>query len=431
MYPTRLTKVYLYSVLAGLLSLASFRASAQCDGTRYLQPVFAQYDQTTVKYGENYTNVGALQALNMDIYQPRGDSAALRPVLIFAFGGSFTAGVRQSPDLIRICSDLAKRGYVCISIDYRIGVSDPKTKEKSIQAVVRGVQDMKAAVRFLKKSVVENGNPYRIDTAQIAVGGVSAGGFIGLHHVYMDDPQKFLALVDTTGFGPDLTSLEGNSGSPGYSSRAWGVINLCGALGDADWIDQGDQWVVSLHGTEDGTVPYGYDEITVLGDYDLYVDGSYTIDSTARAKGVSSALYTYQGLDHVPFINTDIAIIITQGLFNEPVMQATVNFIADNVYPHLDCARLSAADPTKHYTPIFNAYPNPATNGSLTVAQESEVLAPYNVQLIDITGKVVEQWQDLTDRYFGLDTRNYPNGIYFLNVMQGDKTGQRKVIINN
>jgi hypothetical protein len=99
--------------------------------------------------------------------------------------------------------------------------------------------------------------------------------------------------MDTTGLG----SLEGASGTPGYSSRIRGVINLWGAIGDTSWIHTGDLPIVSIHGTADITVPYNAG--WVFGVQGLYwVYGSEAINLRARHQGVYSTCALFGGMAH-------------------------------------------------------------------------------------------------------------------------------------
>jgi hypothetical protein len=361
---------------------------------------------------------GNLQTLTMDIYEPEGDTLPLRPVIFWAFGGSFTAGVRQSPDIVRLAQTFARKGYVCVSIDYRLGTNGESLQE-AVGAVIRGVHDGKAAVRWLRKHAVEEGNTYRVDTAQIFFGGVSAGGFIALHMAYMDSYDKLLQLVDTAGLTtrPGLQGdLEGASGNPGYSSKIKGIINLCGAVGSAQWIDPGDEPVISLHGTEDGTVPYARDEITALGDFGLFVDGSYVIDSVARRRGVDSYLYTWPGLDHVPFIRLDLTQILLNGLFDEVIMDTTVNFITRHLFSYVDQKRLSSAcrpatsRPGLPVETAWGIYPNPSTGVFYVRLPEGETLR--SLTLTDALGRSQPlTWVAETSTRCRIQLPEYPRGL--------------------
>ena len=67
---------------------------------------------------------------------------------------------------------------------------------------------------------------------------------------YEEVPSFLLDDYDEVG------GIEGLSGNSGYSSEFYGIVNLCGAVGDQEWIIEGDIPVVSMHGDQDDVVPY-------------------------------------------------------------------------------------------------------------------------------------------------------------------------------
>ena len=115
------------------------------------------------------------QNLVMDIFKPTGDSFTLRPAIIMAHSGGFLTGNRNVSDMMALCDSLARKGYVTATIDYRQGFSliDNVTLH-SVRAVYRGLQDGRAAVRFLRA----NAATYGIDPTKIYFIG-SSGSFIG------------------------------------------------------------------------------------------------------------------------------------------------------------------------------------------------------------------------------------------------------------
>ncbi len=42
----------------------------------------------------------------------------------------------------------------------------------------------------------EDGNPWGIDPERIYMGGVSAGGFLALHHAYVDNESEIPSVID-------------------------------------------------------------------------------------------------------------------------------------------------------------------------------------------------------------------------------------------
>lgn len=77
--------------------------------------------------------------------------------------------------------------------------------------------------------------------------------------------------------------------------------------------------------------------------------------------------------------------------------------------------------------PILIAYPNP-TNGIINM----DYYKATNIQIVNILGSVV--YNEKTDNTLSgnttIDLRNFANGIYFINVMNGDKSTKFKVILN-
>ena len=92
------------------------------------------------------------------------------------------------------------------------------------------------------------------------------------------------------------------SGNSGYSSEFHGIVNLCGAVGDQEWIIEGDIPVVSMHGDQDDVVPYDDDLVTLFG-LNMLVDGSYIIHERMLELGNYSSLHTYYNQGHSPYTN--------------------------------------------------------------------------------------------------------------------------------
>ena len=63
---------------------------------------------------------GQTVTLKMDIYQPTSDTVTARPAIVWVHGGSFCCGNKSSPEIVDKASVFAKKGYVTVSIDYRL-----------------------------------------------------------------------------------------------------------------------------------------------------------------------------------------------------------------------------------------------------------------------------------------------------------------------
>ncbi len=137
-------KQKLYLIVGCLLMLQIPGAFAQCPGGRYANEIFSGYTVTTTTYSTPYN-------LQMDIYQPTGDTLSARPLIILAHGGSFISGTRTADATVdSLCARFARRGYVTASIDYRLGTTAQMLSSDSTQPiseVIQAVSDGKAAIR--------------------------------------------------------------------------------------------------------------------------------------------------------------------------------------------------------------------------------------------------------------------------------------------
>ena len=112
-------------------------------------------------------------------------------------------------------------------------------------------------------------------------------------------PSHLLPIIDATG------GLEGNSGNSGYSSDVKAVVNVAGAVYKSSYIDENDVPIVSVHASDDGTVPY-YCDHAMSNPLILKVCGSGTIHNTIDPLAVYNALYTFPSGDHaIPVVEMD------------------------------------------------------------------------------------------------------------------------------
>lgn len=435
----------IYSSLFTLsLCFAATNLSAQCIGGRYHNYVFPTYTLTSnVQYGSNLKYNNANQNLMMDVYEPQGDVAGNRALVIVAHGGSFVGGSKTGTDVVPLCRDLAKLGYVAVSIDYRTGmthfpVGGPPDSTDAGAAVMRAVHDGRAAVRYFRKNAAIGGNTYRIDPNQIYFAGVSAGGFIALHIAYMDLLSEFPSYVDTTGAGTNPQyglhgGIEGQSGNPGYSSDVKAIVNICGALGDTAWMQPGDEPVLSLHGNNDNTVPYGSAVIYLLGSYPLLVvDGSKTIAERANSVGIENCFKTYYNQDHVPEVGTSA---------NNIAQYDTTIVYMRNFLEHYTCNSPAACyyngpiqtlalgiNDEAVETQNIAVFPNPAES-SFTIDLTSFSTSNITVELYDVLGKKVRSVSGINNDKFTLSRDGLKSGIYMIRISADGKQFSRKLTL--
>ena len=262
-----------FSIKVLAIIFALILAQVSRAGTRYKDIVFPSTTVTqNIQFGSNLGISGSNTALFLDLYEPTGDTLTLRPLVIFIHGGSLTSGEKEGMGLF--CTDFAKRGYVAATIDYRLGIESPKGVKTILEALLRGVQDTKAAVRFFRS----NAAAYGIDTSQIYLEGSSAGSMIAVHYAYWNQDE----------IPPDLNQakwgdIEGTSGSPGFSSTINGIVNYCGAIVDPTWIDAGEVPVANFHGLLDTVVP---PDSGVSVDFGIPLYGGVRISRIATHLGI-------------------------------------------------------------------------------------------------------------------------------------------------
>ncbi len=376
------------------------RGYSQCNG-RYQTEIFSQVTKTAdITFGSNTTAQGSNQNLTMDVYEPTGDNEPNRPLFVLAHGGSFIAGTKNDADVVAICNSFAKRGYVTASYNYRLGfATGVPNKAEATRAVYRAVQDAKACIRWFWKSARE-GNPYKIDTNQIFLGGSSAGAFIAIHYAYLNEESELPSDIDMGVLG----DMHGNSGNPGYPEKVKAIVNLCGAIGDISWIKPNDKPICSMHGTNDATVPYGTQMLYMIQIIPIMVvSGSYSIDSLCQTNGTVSWFYTFKNAPHVPYAN------------NANYMDTTTRFVSDFLYTQLDCATGISSAPANQ----LNVYPNPATD---VITIQNNHMENFQIRIMNSLGTVVKQINSYHQSNITIQVNDLSAGWYLIECSNSQKT---------
>ena len=186
---------------------------------RYIDEVFTDADITMIEDVHYATNMSILAKLFVPgvdvptpellkgvVYMPSAsvDSEASRPVVIIPVGDNALPQYTQAcygatNDLFTrtLAGKLARRGYVVLAIKMRVGwnplVTLPNDFLRELaDGVQRQAQDVKAAARFLRKDVAENGNSYGIDPNKILLWGAAQGaGTVSLTAAYITKEEEF------------------------------------------------------------------------------------------------------------------------------------------------------------------------------------------------------------------------------------------------
>jgi acetyl esterase/lipase len=135
--------------------------------------------------------------LSLDAPRPEDGFGVARPVVLWLHGGGWYSGNKRNAIDKHMLDFLVRSGFVVASAEYRL------SHEASFPAQIH---DVKAAIRWLRARP----EVLRINPECIAVAGFSAGAHLA-------------ALAATTVGVPEL---EGESGSPGYSTRVQAAIAM-------------------------------------------------------------------------------------------------------------------------------------------------------------------------------------------------------------
>ena len=272
--------------------------------TRYKDEIFSEVIKTEdVVYG-NAPDIpfdGAFEwftediDLTMDIYEGDGDTLTNRPVIIFMHSGGFFTGSHEADDMVALSNSSAKMGYVAVSIAYRLNYNLFSTYSAE-RGIYRGLQDLSAAVRYLR----EHHSDYGIDYNNIFIWGSSAGAFSGIHLSYMEEEDRMAStFVNNWGWDPDLGCIDCSGNDFDHDRKPKAVIACWGGIFDLDWINEGDEIpVIMFHGVEDSTVQFneGY---PFKNEFNLpWLYGSNLVYNRLESLNIQSELQAPEGMDH-------------------------------------------------------------------------------------------------------------------------------------
>ena len=390
----------IYTLL--LFVLFAFSLNAQlnnCDGKRYIDPIFDEVKVTSdIVYGIGEDATGTQFDLLMDVYEPEGDTDEARPLVIMAHGGSFVFGSRRNPYMIESCTELAKRGYVAVSINYTLwpilfGLPDSL---EMLGTVVDAVGDMKTAVRYFRQDV-DLGNEFNIEPNIVLVGGLSAGAVMACQVGLMDDedekPDFVQTIIDENG------GINGNGSHQGYSSNVNGIINLSGGVYRTEWIDADDSPIFSMHGTNDDTVPFNHGLAAGI----MSLNGSGSIHPRAEAVGLNSVFVSVEGGGHTN-IYTD-----------EQFVDAQAELV-DNLYPFLEdiiCNFVLSNDNLEETS--VSIYPNPSSD-QINVELPADVNESYDVLIFDQMGRILKTATNQTAQKLNITKDGLGAGMFYMTI---------------
>jgi acetyl esterase/lipase len=171
-----------------------------------------------VAYRDTVTATGEPVTLRLDVYEPAGDTAERRPVVLLAYGGAFAYGDKTDAwgGGPQIAEPFARLGYVVVSIQYRTRLPGcywvPRVDPEDCRlAAADAYDDAFAAVSWIRDHATE----YRFDPDAIVPSGWSAGGSLAWALAWYQgsadrpEPSGIAAAVSNAGIPfQDLTTGE-------------------------------------------------------------------------------------------------------------------------------------------------------------------------------------------------------------------------------
>lgn len=267
-------------LLLSLLGAITLAATAQAT-TLYRDPQFKVKVVRNLQYATGAVNQPAAgkRGLSLDLYEPEDDAARKRPAMIAIHGGGFLFGDKS--EMTNLCREMAARGYVCASINYRLVPDDPpgKAEDQYTRTVMAAVADADHAAHWIE----ENAAKYHVDAGRLFIGGSSAGAVVSMLYAY----------------SPDIKA-----------PRVRAVADFWGTMGSRiTWIKRGDAPLFIVHGTEDDTIT---------------VKAARQIDARARQVGLPHETFIIEGMGHSIPLNFEVG--------GETLLQHLVDFFYKQIH---------------------------------------------------------------------------------------------------
>jgi hypothetical protein len=243
------------------------------------------------------------------------------------------------------------------------------------------------------------------------------------------------------------------------------TTNYGGAMGDSSWLEAGEVPIVGMQGKLDPFAPYKTGGVYVPGTNPpllvVEASGSYDIADRASRLGVNdvfktpaftdaystaaasnsnglTALFSFNGAANgsAPWEWWDaLDPFHNNGLASNPFMsKARALMYIDTVQNFMAPRIARVLFPSTGITNTFategnvSVYPNPAAD-ILNVRVEGLNGAAYAIEMLDATGRVVRNEQNLTAQSYVVNRNELSNGVYYVKVTSGLNRKVAKVVL--
>ncbi|MEZ4805449.1 MAG: T9SS type A sorting domain-containing protein [Bacteroidia bacterium] len=446
-------KVYLFTIAI------LFAAQLSAQTKRFKQEVFTDAQiivDSNLTYGTALNFSPAVMVpLITDIYHadPNVDTLKKRPVLVLLHPGSFLPpsinagspsnggaffGTRRDSGIVEMARQFAKRGWVVVVGDYRLGwiANSPSANTQKItimRATYRAVQDSRTLIRYMRKSVDSMANKYRIDPNKIVMSGSNTGATIALHCNSLDEVSDILTPSQLDSIGNpiiDTTTLGGffDGDHQGYGSRPNLVMSMGGVLADTSILSLNDAPIIAFQGNMDPTAPFNRGVVKTASTLApiMTVDGGNLYMLAANNKGINAKVVAAGGTGpragFYVFYNAGFE---PNGWYNKPPLFAPtnlkprallyidtiINYFSPFAIKILDLSTNDPSDLKVENLVGFNMYPNPS-KGNLSV----ELDAQYRIRKVEVYNNLGQNVLTVNTEGSNVDINmeGYPKGIYHL-----------------
>lgn len=397
---------FLILTISFFLVIGNINAQYCSNDTRYTE--VAYFDSTeisvaaNVQFGTALDHLGNAYTLRMDIYYPNLtiDLSPKRPFVMLFHGGGFSSGDKQSGDIKDLCIHMARRGFVCATVNYRLGYNF--TEYGQYKARYRAIQDGHAAMRH----IVNNANAIRIDTSWMFVGGQSAGALLALGMVYADpfELDSVSLLYNATAVSTELGNLytSGNNLTNTYSFK--GIFNNWGGVTKTE-LDLSEMLpTIAFHGELDTIVKIDADNSFLH--YEL--NGSRAIHIDLLANNICSELTVDTIAGHGIFRNTSSVFRAGRAscFFKNIFCNTCTNFYTTDSIPSTCSSTVSVNE--NYFDRNVKVYPNPFDN----FIKIECVKGALDISIYNCFGQLVY----IDEKSNGEMQINLMPGIYFLTI---------------
>lgn len=385
----------------------SFAQAYLCDHSlRYEDYVVMQIDTIEDVFFRTAESLsGRERNLKMDIYLPLDDPIPMRPAILLAHGGGFVSGKKES--LQKHCTEMAHRGYVCASVEYRLIDTLVLNEKDYREGAMRAVMDVAYAVQFLRSNARLQ-NDFDIDPELIFVGGFSAGAVAALHVNFLDPEELDVNLLSDL-LRQELEMLL----SVGVSYRPAGALSFAGALLDSSWIDRDDPPLMSFHNTGDRVLPCGRG----ISQRTIYKSPIY------------GSCFIHEKLNEFPAYVHEPRIFEREGHMNFMGLIPAQSFYKDigRFAKSIICSRYASLEKTERLIDI-DYLPNPEQNRlrlSLSLSDEE----PFSLFVLQPDGTVVYEREYLHAQRIYLPLARLENGVYLVHLVGASDQSMGRIMI--